>query len=265
MAKGGASLVMGLFVKRMCEEVKRRWPDKKVMYLPYWNYQKCPDGVQFPDNLMVMVCTTGGPMALMRQPDSRRATEANLRAWSAKVGGPITDWDYSDRGSGWTYAPLQYPQLVRDFYRTNRTCLAGSFLNGGIMSDWTTTAPTLYVWMKVLWNPELDVDAVLDEMCRRLYGKAGNTVRELIRLECDRWETAPWTHHLADEGCIPPPLFQEIWPKDVAGRMKSLRDKALAELAADPVGRQRFLYWTWTFDSFLQEAQGTQTKTGGKP
>lgn len=36
--------------------------------------------------------------------------------------------------------------------------------------------------------------------------------------------------------------------------MKSLRDQARAELADDPVGRQRFLYWTWTFDAFLADA-----------
>jgi hypothetical protein len=112
--------------------------------------------------------------------------------------------------------------------------------------------------MKVLWNPELDVDAVLDEMCRRLYGKAGNTVRELIKLECDRWEVAPWTRHLADEGCIPPELFREIWPPEVVGRMQALRDKALAELADDPVARQRFLFWTWTFDAFLKDAAATR-------
>ena len=255
MAKGGASLVMGLFVKRMCEEVKRRWPGKKVMYLPYWNYQKCPAAVEFPDNLEAQICTTGGPMALMRQPAARQTTERNLSDWSAKVGGPITVWDYSDRGSGWTYGPLQYPHLVRDFYKANRDHIAGAFLNGGILSDWTTTAPTLYVWMKALWNPDLDADAVLDEMCRRLYGKAGDTVRELIRLECERWETAPWKRGLADEGRIPPELFRGIWPPDVVARMKALRDKALAELADDPAGRQRLLYWTWTFDAFLKDAE----------
>ncbi len=252
MAKGGASLVMGQFVKRMCEAVKKRWPGKKVMYLPYWNYQKCPEEVDFPDNLEIMTCITGGPMALMRQAKARRVTEANLHAWSAKVHGPITDWDYSDRGSGWTFGPVQYPHVVQDFYRTNRTCLAGTFINGGIMSDWTTTAPTLYVWMKSLWNPEMDVDAMLDEMCRRLYGKAGGTVRELLRLEYERWEKSPWTSHLGDNGRIEPKLFQEIWPSDVVKQMKALRDRALTELADDPIGRQRFLYWTWTLDTFLK-------------
>lgn len=253
-AEGGPALIMGRFVKRMCEEVKRRWPDKKVMYLPYWNYQSCPEGVDYPGNLEVKVCLTGGPMALMRQEQARRAMEKNLRAWSGKVGGPITTWDYSDRGSGWTYGPVQYPHLVRDFYRTNRDMIAGTFINGGLMSDWTTSAPTLYVWMKVLWNPELDVDAVLDEMCRRLYGKAAVTARELLRLECRRWEEGEWPRHLGDDGRIPPDLFQAIWSPEAVAEMQSLRDKALAELADDPVGRQRFLWWTWTFDAFLADA-----------
>jgi hypothetical protein len=258
-AEGGASLIMGRFVKRVCEEVKRRWPDKKVMYLPYWNYQFCPESVDFPDNLEVMVCTTHAPMALMRQAEGREKTERNLRAWSKKTGGMITTWDYSDRGSGWTYGPVQYPHVVRRFYRDNRDHLAGSFLNGGILSDWTTTAPTLYVWMKAMWNPDLDVDAALDEMCRRLYGKAAPTVRALLRLQCERWEDVPWTHHLADEGRIPPELFAEIWPPDVRAEMKRLRDQALAELADDPAGRQRLLYWTWTFDAFLKNDTDQRT------
>ncbi len=256
MAKGGASLLVGLFVKRVCEEVKKRWPGKKVIYLPYWNYQKCPEAVDFPDNLEVQLCTTGGPMALMRQPGARRATETNLRAWSAKLAGrPITLWDYSDRGSGWTYGPVQYPHIVCDFYRANRDHVAGVFINGGVASDWTTSAPTLYIWMKALWNPDLDVDAVLDEMCRRLYGKAAETARELLRLECERWESAPWSRGLEDAGRIPPKLFRDIWPADVVARMKALRDKALAQLADDPVARQRFLYWTWTFDAFVEDAE----------
>jgi len=46
----------------------------------------------------------------------------------------------------------------------------------------------------------------------------------------------------------------------VAGRMTTLRDKALAELANDPIARQRFLYWTWTFDAFLKDAEAIHQK-----
>ena len=40
--------------------------------------------------------------------------------------------------------------------------------------------------------------------------------------------------------------------------MKTLREKAMTELAGDPTARQRFLYWTWTFDAFLEQAEAAQ-------
>jgi hypothetical protein len=258
----GPSLIMGLFVKRMCEAVKQRWPDKKVIYLPYWNYQECPKEVEYPDNLVVMAAMTTYPMPLNAQPGNWQGAIERLRAWRAKACLPITIWDYC---VGWTYGPYQYPHLVRGFYRAIKDIGAGTFINGENLGEWTNTAPTLYVWMKVLWNPELDVDAVLDEMCRRLYGKAGSTARELLRLECDLWEAGEWRSRrvkVPGGWFVPGGLFRVVWTPDVVRRLKALRDKALAELADDPPARQRFLYWTWTFDAFLKDAEAIkQEKT----
>ena len=117
--------------------------------------------------------------------------------------------------------------------------------------------------MKVLWNPELDVDAVLDEMCRRLYGKAGGTARELMRLECELWERGQWKNRrvkIPGGWPVPRSLFPRVFTPDVVERLKILRDKALTELADDPVGRQRFLYWTWAFDAFLKESEADRQK-----
>ncbi|MFN9912618.1 MAG: DUF4838 domain-containing protein, partial [Pirellulaceae bacterium] len=65
----GGSTVMGLFTKRICEEVKKRWPDKKVVL--YASEHKAPPGLKFPDNLVVAMdlrCDLG----LMGQPEVRR-------------------------------------------------------------------------------------------------------------------------------------------------------------------------------------------------
>ncbi|HUT32933.1 MAG TPA: DUF4838 domain-containing protein [Phycisphaerae bacterium] len=256
----GPSMMMGLFVKRMCEAVKQRWPDKKVIYLPYWNYQECPKGVEYPDNLVVMAAMTTYPMALNVQPENAQEAMDRLRSWRAKACLPVTMWDYC---VNWTYGPHQYPHVVRDFYKVAKGLVAGAFINGENLGEWTLTAPTLYIWMKALWNPELDVDAVLDEMCRRLYGKAGATVRELTQLECDLWEAGDWKSRrvkVPGGWFVPGSLFRRFWTQDIVQRMKALRDKALTELADDPVARQRFLYHTWTFDAFLKEAEAVQQK-----
>jgi hypothetical protein len=257
---GGASLIMATFVKRMCEAVKRRWPDKKVIYLPYWNYDECRKEVQYPDNLVVMSAMTTYPMPLTAQRENFEEAIQRLRDFRSQACVPVTIWDYC---VAWTYGPYQYPHLVRDYCRAVKGISAGTFLNGMCLGEWTNTAPTLYVWMRALWSPDLDVDAVLDEMCRRLYGKAGKTARELMKLECDVWEKGQWREdRIKQPGGWPVPrrLFRVIFTPDVVQRMKALRDKALSELADDPVARQRFLYWTWTFDAFLKEADATHKK-----
>lgn len=251
----GTSRVLALFVKRMCEAVQERWPDKKVIYLPYWNYQECPKDVEYPDNLVVMVAMTTYPLHLSVQPENFEEGLERIRVWRAKTSTPIMTWDYC---VAWSYGAYQYPHVIREHHKAIKGQVVGTFVNGWTLGEWTTTAPSLYVWMKALWNPELDVDAVFDEMCLRLYGKAGGTVRELMQLETDLWEKGEWQKErvkIPGGWYVPDSLFPRVWTPEIAQQMKLLRDKALSELADDPVGRQRFLYWTWTFDAFLQDVK----------
>ena len=277
--------VFGLFAQRLCEAVKQRWPDKKVVYHPW--HTDCPAGVEFPDNLVVHDLDSGYRMGLMHQPVVRRKQQDRLRAWcgsaeaspasaAADAGAAsrrIVGWRCGFYGpSDWTYGPVQFPHVVQDFYLANRDVISGSQVLTYSLPCWTTAAPTWYVWMRVLWNPELDVDAVLDEMCRRLFGAGADAARALLRLECERWEGATWTRPLLQEAMLavgegsfrfPDDFhFRQSWPADVVARMAALRDKALAEMADDPRARQAFFYWTWTFDEFLKAAEaiyGTDT------
>ena len=100
---GTGSKVLGAFVKKFAGEVKRRWPDKKVIFLPYWNYMLCPEEIDFPDNLEIQMCTEA--FALLNQPKTRGMMEKNMRAWSKKVGGKIQTWEYPHRVTDWNSAP----------------------------------------------------------------------------------------------------------------------------------------------------------------
>ena len=272
MASGEASKIMGTFVKKVCEEVKRRWPEKKVIFLPYWNYTICPEEIEFPDNLEIEMCTTG--FALFRGKSVREGIEKNLRAWNRKVaplsegsgaagGGRITSWEYSCWVIDWTHAPLQFPHVVQDYYRANREMLLGSFINGNTIAEWSKCAPTLYVWQRVMWNPEIDVEATLDEMCARLFGKGAATSRALLRLMCDRWEKSPWSEQ-PGTGRLSPALFCDTWPPEVVAEMARLWRQAREEMQDDPTALVRFDYWTWTFAAFQKEAGEMQAKAAAK-
>jgi len=254
---GGPSKHMARFVRKIAEEVKRRWPGKMVLYLPYWNYAKCPEDVVFPDNVQIQLCT--GPMAGMRDPKEREAgVEKNLAAWRSKSPDRIQTWEYSNGVTGWSFAPVQYPHVVKDYDSRNRDRIVGSFINGEFLNEWSKTAPTLYCWMKVLWNPDVDVDAVLDVFCERMFSKAGKTSRELLRLLCDRWEnTRTWAFR--NTGRPDSNGYAKTWPPEVVAEMARLWEQARRELKEDPAALQRFEYFTWTFEHFMKEAREMQS------
>jgi hypothetical protein len=260
------SRIMVTFLKKFAEEVRRRWPDKKVLYLPYWNYVALPEGISLPDNIEIQMCTMS--FAMMRQPAWRGREEQYIRDWSRQVGGKIQTWEYPHRTIEYPGAQLQYPHLIKDYYQHNRELLTGSFLNGGSILDWSKAAPSHYCFMKILWNPDLDVDAALDVMCQRMFGKAAGTARELLARMADRWEKAPWSIEMDDMGYLEPAIYRETWPPEVVEKMMQLWQKARAELKDDPAARQRFLYVTWTMEHMPEEVQAHSapqaTTTGPK-
>ncbi len=152
-------------------------------------------------------------------------------------------------------APAQFTHVVQWYYRENRDILAGSFLNGGNVSEWSKNAPTLYVWMKVLWNPAIDVDAVLADLCHRLFGAAAEPAHELLQVMIDSYENAQWPTRMGDAGRVSDAIYKATWPMEVVSDMQALRQQAMAQLPADAVERKRLDCRLWAFDAVVEEAR----------
>ena len=257
-----AMWVMANFLKKFATAVHERWPDKRVFYLPYWNYMAFPEGYEFPDNLEIQVANNyPSGFAEYRSQEPRERGEKLLRDWSrVTADGKITTWEYSLSIIGWAHAPVQFPNVVQGFYRSNRDVLAGSFINGGNVKEWSNAAPTMYCWMKILWNPELNINATLEEMCKRMFGEAAEPAHELLKLMIDRYENAPLGGPVGSSGRIFPGVYRVIWPPEVVEQMQTLREKAESLLPKDSVERKRLDYWLWNFDAFREEARLTTKK-----
>ncbi len=269
-ATGSASRILCAFVQNLSRELAKRHPEMKIIFLPYMNYTDLPEGIRFGDNVEVQLASKVG-LAYYKEPTVREAEERTIRKWSDALNGrPIQHWHYSCWPAENTSAPLFYPDVIVDFYKRNGKCTQGSFVNG-TRNHWPQTGVSLYVWQKALWNPDLNVDRILDTMCERLYGPAAAPMREIYELQRTGWEKNLWGHGIMTGRLI----FEKSFPgKDVV-RMEALFAEAEKKAGTDPAVLQRIAAYKEAFLPFFEEskafAEGTRLtplsimKTGENP
>jgi len=259
-AYGGASRVMATFVDRLAREVKQRWPAEgfTIIFLPYLNYATAPEGFTFPDNVQVQLCGMPG-LAAYKEPAIGRVEQGNIDRWIAITGRPIEDWHYCCWPAHKTKAAYQYPHVVKQFYQENRRKTVGTFING-TGNHWPRQHVSLYCWLKVLWDPEFDVDAAIDEFCRRMFGPAAGTMRELVGMQIDGWEQSRWPGGRFS----PKGIYEASFPPESIEKMKQLLARARQQVAGDALATARIDYYTPAMQAFFEEA-AVMSGRGFKP
>jgi hypothetical protein len=252
-----ASKIMTTFVTKLAEEVKHRHPGKTVIFLAYMNYTRAPAGVKLPDNVQMQICGMPG-IAQYKEPTILAAEQANIDSWVAATGHKMQDWHYSCWPADRTQAPYAYPHVLQAFYQANRDKTVGTFINGAEPDEWPRFHLSLYTWLKVLWNPDFDVDAMVDEYCRRMYGPAAATVRQIVQLQMDGWEKSRWP-----EGRLAPKsIYTASYPKAAVDRFQHMLAQARAEAARDPLAARRLAYFAYYFDDFFKEYAAVMENAG---
>jgi hypothetical protein len=256
---GSASRIVGQFAADLGREVKQRWPDLTVLYLPYLNYTLPPAGVEFPDNVEVQLCGMPG-LAMYKEPAIAASEQATIDSWIRLTGRPIQNWHYSCWPANRTKAAYQYPHVVKAFYQANRDKTVGTFINGET-DHWPRQNISLYCWMKTLWDPDFDVEAATDEFCRRMFGPAAGTMRQLVTLQTTGWEEGRFTTgRLSAKG-----VYEIAFPRDRVLHMEALLGQARQEAAADPLSVQRVEYYAGPLIEFFQESRDYAEGTGLRP
>lgn len=246
---GTASRIVGKFAADLGREVKKRWPDKTIIYLPYLNYTLAPEGIDFPDNVEVQLCGMPG-LAMYKEPEVATSEQANIDRWVKLTGRKIQNWHYSCWPEDRTTAIYQYPHALQQFYRSNRDKTVGTFING-VTDHWPRQHLSLYCWLKLLWNPGFNVDAAIDEYCRRMYGPAGKTMRELAAIQIDGWEKGRLPGGLLSAKGI----HEHVFPRKTVERMEALLKEASKFAGGDKVISQRIAYYAGPFAAFFQESK----------
>lgn len=185
---GDASTVMWeRFLPRFVKYMEVHHPDYRISVLPYWNYVMPPcSGTDIGTNVQAEVCSMSG-LAAFKWDRVREREEGIILDWERVTGRKVANWHYSCWPAEYTGAAYVYGKTVSAHYRRMREHIVGSFICGG-KDDFPRFSITMYVWMRCLWNPDVDVDAIYDEFCRRQFGPAAKPMREVIRIQEEAWD-----------------------------------------------------------------------------
>ena len=280
---GRASKLVGVFMTKMATIIKKRWPNVVVHYLPYSNYTLPPKGLIVPDNVVASVCMMHGA-ANDKEPDVATDNDRMIKGWVKLTGKPVRLWEYPCWPVDDTSLPFQYPHIVKSFHQRHLTDVEGAFLCTGFYPPklpkkeaiWASQTPTIYCWLRLLWNPDFDVDAALSEYVSLMYGPAKAPMGEIVKLLTDQWEKTQWEDPVAGHHISPRQVNEETMPRKKALELKELLKKARSLVAEGTVYRRRVDLFGKAIEIFLKESDNyheggknvpslTILKVGGNP
>lgn len=171
------------FVNQVAEAIERDHPDKYVGTLAYQYTRKPPATLRPRHNVVVRLCSIECCFAHPFTDCPRNASfVADMQAWAA-VAPHLYIWDYVVNFSHYTmpypnFRVLQ-PNLV--FFRDHRAIgvmeQAAYQSRGGEFAELRA-----YLLARLLWNPDGDAEAVIDDFLHGYYGRSGQHVRRYFDL-----------------------------------------------------------------------------------
>ena len=159
-------------------KVAKAFPEKIISTLAYWYSRTPPENIQAEPNVNIMLCNIEskrqGPVFQTDPAFSR-----DLIAWG-KLSGNILIWDYN----------IQFANLISPFpnlhtIKPNIKFYTGHHVNSLFMqangqAGGEMAGLRAYLISKLMWDPNADDSAIMDDFLNGYYGEAGHYIREYI-------------------------------------------------------------------------------------
>lgn len=153
-----------------------------VTGMVYAPYNLIPQGKKMPSNVYVFFAT-GGPWQNRYQEAQKRAMN-KIREWVEFGGHKVSLWNYANKfDNAYPGIPQSTPRAVGDFYKNFSPFIVGAFLESET-DFYQFNLLNYYVFGKVAWNVQTDVEKLLQNYCVKMFGPAAGPMRKFIdRLE----------------------------------------------------------------------------------
>ncbi len=168
------------FVNAIADSFADKYPGKLFDTFAYTYTQKPPKSLPVRDNVIIRICHMQPSCDAHPLEDCELNADyvQNLRDWRKK-GAKMYAWHYVTNFSHYLMPFPNFNAIKKDiqFYRNQGVsglfCQGDSQEGGG--GEWAELRS--YVLAKLLWNPTIDVDAVIDDFMQGVYGSASGPIR----------------------------------------------------------------------------------------
>jgi|GEM_PF-4143307 len=222
-------------VNEVAKRLAKTHPDKLVGILGYSDYRMPVPGLKVEPNVVVYQV---GCRSTYGKPEIRKNYHASFKAWQAagvKHFG-MYEWHH---GSFFT-VPVMYTRLLARAMRDGKE----NGVDGWYSEDypaWGLQGPSHWIVRRLLWDVDQDVDELLDEYCRDLFGPAAQSMRSYFDL-CEKH----WADYGGGGGMGSSSQFRAYTPESFDALQKLL-DEALKQTARHEPQHTRVQFFASTF------------------
>jgi hypothetical protein len=166
------------FANHIASEVSREFPEARFIFYADYHSEGAPTRVQPHQNLVFWVVKWSTDRAHgINHPNVKRFKNA-IANWS-KYGNKVILYTYYGHYNVFTYWPI-VNVLKEDFPYFQDHGVTGVYSE--THQHWGCQGLVYYVYGRLAWNPNADVDAIVDEYCHLAFGPAAKTMRQYYDL-----------------------------------------------------------------------------------
>lgn len=229
------------FANTLGRLLKEKYPDQdyKIMMLSYGHSRPAPIKARPDDNvIMSLVANFYGRTGLVDRGSSRGDTyRQQFEAWAEIV--PAMMWrPNTGSPAGWQqgFPDLSVQQTIRDLKDVAAANCQGIYIDS-VWEHWATQGPQYYVQAQLVWNPNADADAILDDYYQRAFGPAAAEVRAYFEaLESARMA---FTADAVEAGVF---SFLKHYTPELLDASQARLDRAAALVPADSIHGRRVAF-----------------------
>jgi uncharacterized protein DUF4838/glycosyl hydrolase family 67 len=184
-AHGGvpSSLVVQL-LNELCDALAEERPDAVVKTLAYgWSIAP-PEGMELRESAVIMFCAAGRSYSLPIEADPACAPLRDAMAKWRTIAKHIDVYLYTPTNDYWSPSPHTYA-LARNITWCSEHGAERLYAQVSGWSDWYGSESVhlrSWAYARLMWNPDLDMQDLIDDFVYGYYGPAAEAVAEAIRL-----------------------------------------------------------------------------------